>query len=63
MRKTALKLLIIGPIFFSNGPAAHTSPELNFHIINMSQDSSRYLSTTHDLYIVEAFARRSRKKS
>ena len=39
------KLLIIGPkFFFSTGPAAQTSLELIFHIINMSQDSSVYWS-------------------
>ena len=40
------KLLIIGPqTFFSQYcPAAKTSPELIFHIINMSQDSSVSLS-------------------
>ena len=42
------KLLIIGPklFFHSTGPAAQTSPELIFHIINMSQDSSVSLSVT-----------------
>ena len=30
--------------FHSTGPAAQTSPELIFHIINMSQDSSVYWS-------------------
>ena len=41
-----LKLLIIGPklFFHSIGPATQTSPELIFHIINMSQDSSVPLS-------------------
>ena len=40
------KLLIIGPkTFFScTGPAAQTSPELIFHVINMSQDASALLS-------------------
>ena len=40
------KLLIIGPklFFHKYGPAAQTSPELIFHIINMSQDSSVSLS-------------------
>ena len=45
MKNPPQKLLIIGPyFFFSTGPAAQTSPELNFHIINMSQDSSVYWS-------------------
>ena len=37
------KLLIIGPKSMAlrpNGPAAQTSPELIFYIINMSQDTS-----------------------
>ena len=40
------KLLIIGPKLFyhSTGPAAQTSPEFIFHIINMSQDSFISLS-------------------
>ena len=43
------KLLIIGPNFFfhSNGLAAQTRPELIFHIINMSQDSSVSLSVMY----------------
>ena len=40
------KLLIIGPNFFFHSPAQPTahSPELIFHIINMSQDTSVSLS-------------------
>ena len=37
------KLLIIGPKLFFHS-TAQTSPELIFHIINMSQDSSVSLS-------------------
>ena len=37
------KLLIIGPNLFSQSSPAH-SPELIFHIINMSQDTSISLS-------------------
>ena len=44
------KLLIIGPklFFHKYGPAAQTSPELIFHIINMSQDSSESVSLSVD---------------
>ena len=40
------KLLIIGPklFFHRTGPAAQTSPELIFHHINISQDSSLFIS-------------------
>jgi hypothetical protein len=40
------KLLIIGPNLFFHSPAQPTahSPELIFHIINMSQDTSVSLS-------------------
>ena len=51
IKKHPQKLLIIDPIFFSStGPAAQTSPELIFHVINMSQDSSVSLSV---MYYVE----------
>jgi hypothetical protein len=43
------KLLIIGPkhFFHKYGPAAQTSPELIFYIINMSQDSYVSLSVLY----------------
>ena len=43
------KLLIISPklFFHSTGPAAQTSPELIFHIIKRSQDSSVSLSVSY----------------
>ena len=37
--------------FHSTGPAAQTSPELIFHIINMSQDSSVSLSVLYNLEV------------
>ena len=47
------KLLILGPklFFHTTGPAAQTSPELIFHIINMSQDSSVSLSVLYNLEV------------
>ena len=36
----------------STGPAAQTSPELLFHIINMSQDSSVYWSVVLPVFII-----------
>ena len=49
--KTLKNGLIIGPKLFchSTGLAAQTSPELIFHIINMSQDSSVSLSVVISL--------------
>ena len=46
IKKTPSKSAHIGPQAFFNkyGLAAQTSPELIFHIINMSQDSSVSLS-------------------
>ena len=46
IKKGPQKLLIIAPkpFFHSTGLAAQTSPELIFHIIDMSQDSSVSLS-------------------
>ena len=44
-------LLTIGPNFFfhSTGPSAQTSPELIFHIMNTSQDSSVSLSVVYGM--------------
>ena len=46
MKKTPSKVAHNRPqtFFSSTGPAAQTSPELIFHVINMSQDSSVSLS-------------------
>ena len=48
VKKTPSKVAHNRPqtFFSSTGPAAQTSPELIFHIINMSQDSSVSLSVS-----------------
>ena len=51
MKKRASKAAHNRPklFFHSTGPTAQTSPELIFHIINMSQDSSVSLSVSFPL--------------
>ena len=49
-----------GHLFFMYWPAAQTSPELIFHVINMSKDASVLLSVGHGIRTHEGLIKMSK---